>query len=113
MKCRICSLLLLAVALVLYAGAPLAAAEDGDNADKNTHVGTFVSAKGETEFTMKERKGEKEHGHTLAPGAKVYDADGKECHLSDLKKGQRIRVTTKEGDMKVATKVEALKRKKD
>jgi len=100
---RVSSLLLLAVALVLLLGAPLRAG------DKNTHEGTFVSAKGD-KFTMKD-KDDKEHSHTLAADAKVTGPDGKECKLADLKKGQRIRVTTKKGDAKVATKVEALKKK--
>ena len=46
---------------------------------------------------------------TLAADAKVTDTDCKACKLDDLKKGQRIRVTTKEGDTKIATRVEALK----
>ena len=107
-----CSLPLLAVALVVFLAAPLAAADDKDKkGDKNTHTGKFVSAKGEREFVMEDSKG-KDHTHTLAAGAKVLDLDGKECHLKDFKKGQTIRVTTREGDMKVATKVEAVKKRK-
>jgi len=102
---------LLAVALVFFVGVSLAVADDKDKTDKkNTHVGTFVSAKGEREFTMKDKSG-KEHTHTLAADAKVFDLDAKECHLKDFKEGQRIRVTTREGDPKTATKVEALKKK--
>jgi len=41
----------------------------------------------------------------------VLDADGKKCKITDLKKGQSIKVTTKEGDSKVATKVEVVKKK--
>jgi len=79
-----------------------------DKAD-NTHVGTFVSAKGTTGFTMADKDG-KEHSHTLAPDAKVIGPDGKESKIDALKKGQTIRVTTKEGDLKTATKVEVLKK---
>src|SRR5688500_15595086 len=104
---RVLSLLLLAAALAAFLGAPLAADE---KADKNTHTGTFVSAKG-NEFTM-EAKG-KEHSHTLAEGAKVYVDNGKEGRLEDLRKGQVIRVTTREGDPKTATKVEVVKKAKD
>ena len=43
----------------------------------------------------------------------MFGLDGKECKLDDLKRGQRIRVTTKEGDLKTATRVEALKAKKE
>ena len=111
MRFRLCSLPLLAVALVVFLAAPLAAADDKDRkGDKNTHTGKFVSAKGEREFVM-EVKG-KEHTHTLAADAKVLDLDGKECHLKDFRKGQMVRVTTREGDLKVATKVEAVRKRK-
>jgi hypothetical protein len=102
------SLVVLAVAVVLFVGAPLALAADKD---KNTHEGTFIraGAAGAHEFTMSGKDG-KEHTMTLAKDARVLDAGGKECKLSDLKGGQRIRVTTKEGDRKVATKVEVLKK---
>ena len=49
------------------------------------------------------------HVTLVSADAKVTGPDGKDCKLEDLKKGQRIRVTTKEGDKKVATRVEALK----
>lgn len=100
---RISTLLLAALALALFLGAPALAQV------KNTHEGTFVSAKG-NEFTM-EQQG-KEHSHTLALGAKILKEDGKEGKLTDLKRGQKIRVTTKEGDKKIATKVEVMKGKK-
>jgi len=106
MRYRVLSLFGLALALAVVGGMSLLA---DDKADKNTHEGTFVSAKGDKEFVM-EDKG-KEHSHTLSADAKVIGPDGKDCKLADLKKGQKIRVTTKEGDKKVATKVEALKEK--
>ncbi len=99
--------LLLAVAVFGVVSAPVSAA---DKDDKNTHTGTFVKADG-NKFTMKDKDG-KEHSHTLARDAKVLAADGTECKLTDIKKGARIRVTTKPGDMTVATKVECLKKKK-
>lgn len=100
MKYRVFPLLLLVFALALMS-APLVAG------DKNTHDGTFVKATSAKDFVM-EDKG-KEHSHTLSVDAKVLDANGKDCKLTDLTKGQKIRVTTKEGDRKTATKVEALK----
>jgi len=101
--------LLLAFALAVSVNATLVAADKDDKDDKNTHTGTFVSAKGNT-FTMKD-KDDKEHSHTLAKGAKVLGADGKAIKLADIDKGQTIRVTTKKDDKKVATKVEVLKKK--
>jgi len=99
------SLLLLAVAFALICALPLAAEEVG----KNSHVGTFVSAASDgNSFKMKDKDG-KEHTHTLAAGFKCVGADGKECKVTDLTDGQKIRVTTVEGDKKAATKVEALK----
>src|SRR5262245_39006031 len=101
---RLFPLFLLAAALAVFVSAPVAAEEK----DKNTHEGKFVKATSATEFVM-EDKGGKEHSHTLAKDAKVIGTDGKECKLADFKKDQKIRVTTKEDDKKVATKVEALK----
>jgi len=94
--------------LALVLGLFVVASGKAVAADPNTHEGTFVSAKGDKEFTMAD-KDKKEHTHTLADNAKIIGADGKDVKLADLKKGQRIRVTTKEGDAKTATKVEALK----
>lgn len=103
---RIFSLLVLALALAVLVGAPLAADEKND---RNTHVGKFVSASG-SEFTMTGTDN-KEHRHMLAADGKVFANDGRECKLADLKKDQKIRVTTKEGDFRMATKVEVLKEK--
>jgi predicted secreted protein len=111
---KVLSLFLFAVALTAFVAAPVLAddkarSEEQEKDKKNSHVGTFVSAKGANEFSMKD--GEKEHSHTLAPDAKVVGADGKEMKLADLKAGQKIRVTTKEGDQKTATRVEVMKEK--
>lgn len=117
MMFRMLSLLLVVFAVAAFVGAPLLAdenkakSEEQEKAKKNTHEGTFVSAKGTNEFTMKH--GEKEHSHTLAADAKVFDENGKEVKLSDLKPGQKIKVATKEGDPKIATRVEIMKEKKD
>jgi hypothetical protein len=100
--------LMAVAAVVAFLGAPLTAQA---RPDKNTHDGTFVKATSETEFVMADKG--KEHSHTLAAGAKVIGPDGKEIKLADLKKGQKIRVTTKMGDLTIATKVEALKKGSD
>lgn len=99
---RILSAALATVVVAVFVSAPLPA-DDKDN----THTGKFISASGQS-FKMEDDKGT-EHSHTLAAGAKVIGADGKACKLADLEKGQKIRVTTKEGDRTSATKVEALK----
>jgi hypothetical protein len=103
---RMLSLAMMLVALALFVGVPITAQEKNVKAG-DSHVGKFVSAKGKT-FTM-EDKGGKEHSHTLAAEAKVTDADGKAIRIEELKRGQMIRVTTKEGDRTTATKVETLK----
>jgi inorganic pyrophosphatase/exopolyphosphatase len=105
MKYRVLSLLMAAAALMLLMTVPV----EGQDKDKNVHVGKLLSVKGKT-FIM-ESKGKK-HDHILAKDGKVFDLDGKECKLADLEKNQLIQVTTKEGDEKVATKVEAIKKKK-
>jgi hypothetical protein len=103
---RILSLCLIALALVVFAGAP-ALAQD-KNAG-NSHEGTIVSATA-TQIVMKDKAG-KEMTHQLATGAEVL-CDGKTCKLADLKPGQKVRITTKKGDEKTATKVEALDKNK-
>jgi len=113
---RAFSLFLVALALVLFAGAPLHADDKnqaaGDKATErgNTHEGTVVSVTGDTlVMKSKAKTGEeaKEYSHKLADNAKVM-CDGKTCKLQDLKPGQKIRVTTKKGDRKTIVKVEAL-----
>jgi len=103
MTYRVLPLFLLAVALAFFVTVPAAAFE----ADKNTHDGTFVKATSDNGFVMSHDG--KEHKHTLSADAKVLGKDGKVCKLSEFKKGQKIRVTTKEGDKTVATRIEALK----
>ena len=96
----------LAVAL-LVASAALARP---DTKEGTTHSGKFVSAKGETQFTMTDKDGKSEHTHTLARNATIT-CDGKACKLGDLKEGTMIRVTVEERDgKKIATKVEATTR---
>ena len=76
-----------------------------DAAKETTHDGKFVSL---TDRTMKmtNRDG-KEHMHTLALEAR-FTCDGTDCKAADLKAGMKIRVTTKAGDKKVVTNVEAI-----
>jgi hypothetical protein len=105
MKYRVLSLFLFAAALFLFVGVPI----EAQDKDKNIHVGKLISVKGQT-FIMEDKAGKK-HDHALAKDATVLDIEGKECKLGDLKKGQRIRVTTKEGDVAIATRVEAMKKK--
>lgn len=102
---RMLSLAMVLVALVLFVGVDVRAQVKDD---PNTHTGKFLSATGKT-FKM-EDKGGKEHSHTLAATAKVIGLDGKEIRLDDLKRGQEIRVTTKEGDRTTALKVEAMRK---
>ena len=72
---------------------------------ESTHDGKFVSLTG-NKLEMTSYKG-KEHTHLLAFEAKVT-CDGNECKASDLKSGMKIRVTTLNGDKRVATHIEAL-----
>jgi hypothetical protein len=79
--------------------------------DKNTHEGKIVRIEG-NKIVMADKDGKNEHTHSLAADAKVM-CDGKECKLTDLKKDQQVRVTTKEGDLTQAVRVEALDKNKD
>ncbi len=95
-----------AMALALFAGTASAfAAKDAEEA---THDGKVVSAtSSKLVMTNKDGKDGKEHTHTLATDAKVT-LDGKDCRAEDLRAGTRIRVTTKAGDKKIATHIEAI-----
>lgn len=76
-----------------------------EHASGNTHMGIVVRA-ASGELVMKHMEGNEEHSHRLAPDAQIL-IDGKKSNLEDLKAGMHIEVTTKEGDKKVATKIEA------
>jgi hypothetical protein len=98
MLVRALPILLVLAALVAF-NAPILA-EDKDNA----HTGTVVSA-GDGKLTMTDAEG-KEHTHSVAAKAKIT-CDGKVCKLEELKKGTKIRVTTKKGDATTALRIEA------
>lgn len=114
MRYRVVLLSLVAIALAGFLAVPAIAdkGDKADKADKNSHEGTFVGVKAGTtnDFIMKDKSG-KNHEHKLSSDAKVLGSDGKDCKLTDMKPGQKIRVTTKDGDMATVTKVEAMKEK--
>jgi hypothetical protein len=101
---RVLPVFLVALAVAVFVGMPLLAADDAAKA--NSHEGKVVSVTGD-KLVMTDKNGN-EHSHTLATDARVT-CDGKACKLSDLKPGMKIRVTTKAGDKTTAIKVEALK----
>jgi hypothetical protein len=103
---RVLPLSLVALALALFASTPVRA-DKGDKADKdaNQMVGKFVESQGDDKLVMTDKEGKNEHTHKLSADAKIT-CDGKECKLSDLKKGVLIRVSL-DPDKKVATKIEA------
>jgi len=112
---RLLSLCLALVAAVLIS-APVLADSKKSGDDKGTggksHSGWFVSAKG-NKLVMKDKEGKNEHTHMVAEDAKIT-CDGKECKLSDLKKGTMIHVTVKkEGEHNVVTRVDATTKKRD
>jgi hypothetical protein len=113
---RTLSLFLAILALALVASVPMPAGEakKPDRPDM-THDGTVVSVTAEKlVMTAKPTVGEsaRTHTHTLSDNARVT-CDGKACKLEDLNQGQRVRVTTRDGDRGVATRVEALDRNQD
>lgn len=71
----------------------------------NTHTGWFLKTEGDNKFVMRDRNG-KQHMHTLAKSA-VITCDGKSCKLSDLKRGEMLRVTTRPNDSTVAVRIDA------
>jgi len=87
---------LAAFALVVWAGNT-AVAED------KAHEGTVVSVS-EGKLTMTATGSSEQHSHDVATDAKIT-LDGKEAKLTDLKKGDTIKVTM--GADKKVTKIEA------
>jgi hypothetical protein len=109
MLSRVLPLFLVAVALMLFAGLPVSAAQQGQPA--NTHEGTVVSVAGD-KLIMRMKDQKEEHTHTLAPNAKVT-CDGRDCKLTDLRPGLKIKVTTKPDDKTTAVKIEALDKNRE
>lgn len=70
-----------------------------------TFDGKIISIKGDT-LVMRSKEG-RDYSHTLAENAKVC-CDGTACESSQLKVGNRIRVTTQDDDHDIVTSVESL-----
>jgi competence protein ComGC len=105
---RTLPLLLAVLALALFVVVPAVAADKADKAaDKgDTHEGTVVKADA-GKLTMTDKDGKNEHTHDVGKDAKIT-CDGKECKLEDLKKGDKVKVTTeKKGDKTSVVKIEA------
>ncbi len=96
MKYHVLPVLLVALAVLAFASAPLLAA---DKAKENTHEGKVVSVTG-NKLVMVDKSGKNEHTHVIATDAKVT-CNGKACLLSDLKPGMVIKVTTAKGGKEV------------
>jgi hypothetical protein len=74
-----------------------------DDKDSNTHEGTVVSA-GDHKLTMTATGSKEEHSHDVGADAHIT-LNGKEAKLSDLKKGDKVKVTM--GTDKKVSKIEA------
>ena len=103
MKYRSLALAVLALAMVLWAGAPVLAA------DEQIHEGKIVKV-ADGKLTMTDKDGANKHTHKV-PATATITCDGKECKLEDLKTGFSVKVTTKQ-DEKTVTKVEATSKNK-
>ena len=100
MFCRTCALVFMAATVFTFSSACAV-----NEPIESTHDGKFVSLSG-NKMEMASYKG-KEHSMLLALEAKVT-CDGNECQATDLKPGMKIRVTTLNGDKKIATHIEAI-----
>lgn len=94
---------------LMMAGVMVCVAVANVQADDPTHDGTVVSIT-RTELVMIDRADTK-HTHSYASDTR-FTLDGKDCTATALKSGMKIRVTTKTGEAKVATHVEALDKNK-
>lgn len=96
-----------ALAVCLFLGSAVNAGEKDKVVKGDSHIGKFVSVKGDT--VMMEAKG-KEHSHPLSKTARVTDETGKAIAVTALKAGQLIRVTTEgEGPRAMVTRIEVLR----
>jgi hypothetical protein len=109
MKNRLLTVCLAVLALALFVSVRALADDKKDN--KNQMDGKIVRIEG-NRLVMTDKDGKNEHTHTIAADARVM-CDGKECKLTELKKDQAVRVTTKDGDPTQAVRVEALDKNKD
>jgi hypothetical protein len=91
---------LAALALVAWVGNVTFAKDD------STHDGTVVSVSA-GKLTMTATGASEQHTHTVPADAKVT-LDGKDARLTDLKKGDQIKVTM--GADKKITKIEATRK---
>ncbi len=90
-----------ALAALFGAGAAFAA----DEREDVTHDGRVVSLSAET-LVMTAKDGTS-HSHTMMADAPLT-LDGKTCRWNEIKAGMRIRVSTRVGNTKTATCIEAL-----
>ncbi len=86
------SLMVFGLVAVLFAAASARAADKAG--EVSNHEGTVVSATASM-LVMTDNAG-KEHSHTVGSDVKVT-IDGKDSKLTDLKKGDKITVGTKDG----------------
>ncbi len=77
-----------------------------DDKASNTHEGTVVSV-GAHKLTMTAAGSKDEHSHDVGADAHIT-LDGKDAKLSDLKKGDHVKVST--GADKKVTKIEATRK---
>jgi hypothetical protein len=108
---RLLSLSLTAVALAAFIGLAFAQEQQQQPQRGTSHDGKVVSVTG-TKLVMSDLDGKNEHTMTVATDAKIT-CDAKECKLTDLKAGFKIRVFTKPDDKTMVTRVEALDKNKD
>ena len=99
------------VALLGLVAAPLLAQQDA-NATGNAREGIVVSVSGDKLVCKGTGLDTTEHTFSVPTDATIM-LDGKTAMLTDLKPGQKIRVTHKPGDRTQVTKIEALDKNTD
>jgi hypothetical protein len=94
------SVLVVTLALAVWAGTPAWAAD--------IHQGKVVEV-GVGKLTMMDMAGKNQHSHEVGTDAAIT-CEGKKCGLTDVKAGDMVTVTTDTKDGKtMATKIEAKK----
>jgi hypothetical protein len=89
---RIVPCLVFSAMLALVATLAVTTQAQAQALDEKTHDGLVVSA-AEGKLVMSDAAGGNEHTHMIAADTKVT-LNGKECKITDLRRGDKVKVTT-------------------
>ena len=89
--------MLLRAISVATVGLAMCAFSAAVNASEKTHTGLIVSTTAD-KLVMTDEEGKNEHSHKITADTQVT-LDGKDAQITDLKAGQKVSVTIKNGNV--------------